>query len=133
MSPVSELIGVGGASLAGYAYLPQIAHLIRERCSAGISRRAFALWFTASILITIHAVLIPAMVFILLGVIQIAATATILIYSARYRGLVCSFHALGESPAAGAVRSPCRERHRRADDGAVDQVHDPHHRRVLSP
>jgi uncharacterized protein with PQ loop repeat len=98
---MSELIGLGGASLAGYAYLPQITHLIRERCSAGISRRAFGLWLLASILITIHAVLLPAPVFILLGAVQIAAISTILMYSARYRGLVCPVHAL--SPARDSL------------------------------
>ena len=91
---MSELIGLTGASLAGYAYLPQITHLIRERCSAGISRRAFALWLIASILMTIHAVLLPAIVFIVLGVVQLGAISTILVYSARYRGMVCPLHAL---------------------------------------
>jgi uncharacterized protein with PQ loop repeat len=101
ISTASELVGLGGASLAGYAYLPQITHLIHERCSAGISRRAFVLWFIASILITIHAVFISAVVFILLGVIQIGATSIIVIYSARYRGMVCPIHAVGALPAPG--------------------------------
>jgi uncharacterized protein with PQ loop repeat len=91
---MSELIGLSGASLAGYAYLPQISHLIRERCSAGISRRAFGLWLLASVLMTIHAVLLPALVFIALGVVQLGAISTILVYSAKYRGLVCPLHAL---------------------------------------
>lgn len=98
---MSELIGLSGASIAGYAYLPQITHLIREQCSAGISRRAFILWFAAPILMTIHALLLPAVVFIVLGVIQIGATSTILVYTARYRGLVCPSHAL--SPARDAL------------------------------
>jgi hypothetical protein len=55
---MSELIGLSGASLAEYAYLPQTPH---ERCSAGISRRASALWLIASILMTIHAVLLQAL------------------------------------------------------------------------
>jgi uncharacterized protein with PQ loop repeat len=90
---MSELIGLSGASLAGYAYLPQIRHLIRERCSAGISRGAFSLWLLASLLMTIHAVLLPATVFVVLGAIQIGAISIILVYSARYRGLVCPTHA----------------------------------------
>ena len=96
---MSELIGLGGASLAGYAYLPQIRHLIHERCSAGISRNAFSLWLFASLLMTVHAVLLPALVFIVLGAIQIGAISVILVYSARYRGLVCPSHA----------RSPARD------------------------
>jgi uncharacterized protein with PQ loop repeat len=91
---MSELIGLSGASLAGYAYLPQIRHLIQERCSAGISRRAFWLWLLASVLVTVHAVLLPALVFIVLGGIQIGAISVILFYSARYRGLVCPLHAV---------------------------------------
>ena len=86
---MSELIGLSGASLAGYAYLPQIRHLIQERCSAGISRHAFLLWLLASVLMTFHAVLLPALVFIVLGGVQIGAISVILFYSARYRGLVC--------------------------------------------
>ena len=89
---MSELIGLTGASLAGYAYLPQITHLIREQCSAGISRSAFTIWLLASVLMTVHAILLPALVFIALGAIQIGAITTILIYSARYRGLVCPIH-----------------------------------------
>ena len=75
---MSELIGLSGASLAGYAYLPQIRHLIQERCSAGISRRAFLLWLLASVLMTVHALLLPALVFIVLGGIQIGAISVIL-------------------------------------------------------
>jgi uncharacterized protein with PQ loop repeat len=96
---MSELIGLSGASLAEYAYLPQIRHLIHERCSAGISRNAFSLWLFASLLMTVHAVLLPALVFIVLGAIQIGAISVILVYSARYRGLVCPSHA----------RSPARD------------------------
>ena len=99
---MSELIGLTGATLAGYAYLPQITHLIREQCSAGISRSAFTIWLLASVLMTAHAILLPAVVFIALGAIQIGAITTILIYSARYRGLVCPTHL--RSPAHDSVR-----------------------------
>ncbi len=102
---MSELIGLSGASLAGYAYLPQITHLIREQCSAGISRSAFAMWFVASILMTIHAVLLPALVFIVLGAVQVAAISTILVFSARYRGLVCPVHALVPSASPPATKA----------------------------
>lgn len=89
-------IGLAGALIAGYAYVPQISHLIRERCSAGISRRAFALWFLASVLVTINAVFIQSVVFTVLGVIQISSTAVICVFSTRYQGQVCSAHASGE-------------------------------------
>ena len=110
---MSELIGLSGASLAGYAYLPQITHLIRQQCSAGISRRAFTLWFVASILMTIHAVLLPALVFIVLGIVQIGAISTILVYSARYRGMVCPLHALNPARDSLGHRPNCKRHGKR--------------------
>lgn len=88
-----NLLGLAGAIIAGYAYIPQITHLIKEKCSAGISRRAFALWLVASILITINAVYIHSVVFTVLGLIQIAATATICVFSLKFEGQTCDFHA----------------------------------------
>lgn len=89
-----NLIGLTGAIIAGSAYAPQIGHLIKERCSAGVSRSAFALWFIASVLITINAIYIEATVFIILGAIQTASTAIIFICSTKYKGQVCPFHQL---------------------------------------
>ena len=36
-SQIVSLLGFIGALLGGYAYLPQIMHMARQRCSAGIS------------------------------------------------------------------------------------------------
>lgn len=88
----SEVIGLSGALLAGYAYLPQITHLVRERCSSGLSERAFSLWLVASLLMTVHAVTIGAVVFVVLGVQQVAATSLIAFYCRLYRGRVCPSH-----------------------------------------
>jgi uncharacterized protein with PQ loop repeat len=88
-----NLIGLTGAVISGCAYIPQIIHLIKERCSAGLSRNAFALWFISSILITINALYIHAVVFIILGFIQMLSTAIIFLYTMRYKGQVCIFHA----------------------------------------
>jgi hypothetical protein len=63
----TELAGFVGAALAGLAYIPQIRHLIRERYSAGLSRVAFGLWLTASILVTSYAVAIGESVVVALG------------------------------------------------------------------
>jgi uncharacterized protein with PQ loop repeat len=90
-----NLIGLTGALIAGYAYLPQIRHLTREHCSAGISRRAFALWFFSSVLVTINALFIQSVVFIVLGIVQISSTAVIYIFSTRYQGRLCPYHASG--------------------------------------
>lgn len=88
----SELLGLGGALLSGYAYLPQISHLVHERCSAGLSERAFLLWLVASGLMTVHAFAIQATVFLLLGFLQLTATALVAYFGRRYRGLACPSH-----------------------------------------
>jgi len=89
---VTQIGGFIGAGLAGAAYIPQISHLIRARCSAGISRLAFGVWLLSSLLITAHAVAIHAGVFIVLGAIQIVATALIMLYAARYKDTSCPIH-----------------------------------------
>ena len=92
MLTATEIAGFAGAGLAGAAYIPQIAHLIRARCSAGISRLAFAVWLLASVLITAHAIAIHAGVFIALGGIQIVATTLIVLCAARYKDTPCPIH-----------------------------------------
>ncbi len=87
-----NLLGLTGAMIAGYAYLPQINHLVKEHCAAGISRSAFALWLVSSVFVTVSAIYIKAAVFIVLGVIQISSTAIIFIYSTKYKNQVCEFH-----------------------------------------
>ncbi|MDE2026732.1 MAG: hypothetical protein KGJ07_09675, partial [Patescibacteria group bacterium] len=71
---ITEIIGMFGAILAGVAYLPQITHLIKEHCSAGISRRAYVLWLISSAAILVHAIAITAIVFIVLLGLQLVAT-----------------------------------------------------------
>jgi hypothetical protein len=80
----TEIAGFVGAGLAAAAYVPQISHLIRTRCSAGISRMAFGAWLVASCLVTARAVAIQDGVFIVLGGTQIVATAVIVVYASRY-------------------------------------------------
>lgn len=93
MTPsATELAGLVGAALAGAAYVPQIWHLIRERCAAGLSRVAFAAWLVAALLVTTHAVAVASVVFITLGAVQVAATALVLVYSTRYAGSSCASH-----------------------------------------
>ena len=89
MLTATEIAGFAGAGLAGAAYIPQISHLIRARCSAGISRLAFELWLLASVLTTARAIAIHAGVFIVLGGIQIVATALIMLYATRYENTPC--------------------------------------------
>jgi uncharacterized protein with PQ loop repeat len=92
MLTTTEIAGFAGAGLAGAAYVPQISHLIRARCSAGISRLAFAVWLLASLLVTVRAIAIHAGVFIVLGGIQIVATTLIVLYATRYKDRPCPVH-----------------------------------------
>ena len=92
MLTATEFAGFAGAGLAGAAYIPQISHLIRARCSAGISRLAFEVWLLASLLITVRAIAIHAGVFIVLGGIEIVATALIVFCAIRYKDTPCPGH-----------------------------------------
>ena len=92
MLTATEIAGFAGAGLAGAAYVPQISHLVRARCSAGISRLAFEVWLLASLLTTARAIAIHAGVFIVLGGIQIVATALIMLCAARYKDTPCPVH-----------------------------------------
>ena len=103
MLTTTEIAGFAGAGLAGAAYVPQISHLIRARCSAGISRLAFEAWLLASVLVTARAIAIGAGVFIALGGIQIVATALITFYAARYKGAPCPVHLPGQPAAKTAT------------------------------
>lgn len=89
MLTTTEIMGFVGAGLAAAAYVPQISQLRRARCSAGISRLAFELWLLASVLTTVRAVAIGAGVFIVLGTIQIAATAVVMRHAIRYQDTPC--------------------------------------------
>src|SRR6266568_4825990 len=107
MMPATEIAGFAGAGLAGAAYVPQISHLIRARCSAGISRLAFGVWLLASILVTARAIAIGAGVFIVLCGIQIVATALIMVCAARYQDTPCPSHLLDQPrPAQPRLRAP---------------------------
>ena len=104
----TEIAGFVGAGLAGAGYVPQISHLIRARCSAGISLLAFGIWLLASFLTTAQAIAIHAGVFIVLGGIQIVATTLIMCNAARYKDKRCPVH-LPRQPGAKTPRRAAPE------------------------
>jgi hypothetical protein len=91
----TQIAGFIGVGLAGAAYVPQIWHLLRVHCSAGISRFGFCLWLGASLLVTTHAIATGAVVFIVLGGVQIVATTLILLYATKYASSYCGSHGPG--------------------------------------
>jgi len=113
MLTATQIGGFVGAGLAGAAYVPQISHLIRARCSAGISQLAFRVWLLASVLTAARAVAIGDGVFIVLGGIQIVATALIMVCAARYQDTPCPVHLPGQPAATTATGTGTRRERRR--------------------
>lgn len=106
---VFELLGFGGISIGVLAYVPQVVHLAREHCSAGVSGRAWTMWLTSSVLIGALALHRHDPVFIALQASSLTSAAVIVLLTHRYRGMVCEAHAhLGAN--AGAGRGRARDR-----------------------
>ena len=93
-----ETLGVAGIVISMLAYVPQVVHLGRQHCSAGISRRAWAMWLVSSLLVGTLAVHRGDAVFILLQLSTLTSAAVILTLAQRYRGMVCEVHALRYQP-----------------------------------
>jgi uncharacterized protein with PQ loop repeat len=89
---ILNLSGFIGTGLVVIAYAPQIRHLIKEHCSAGISIVAYSLWFASAILFLIHATIIWDVVFISVQVVNLIATCIIMIYWKKYQQQMCSTH-----------------------------------------
>jgi lipid-A-disaccharide synthase-like uncharacterized protein len=90
---VFETFGIAGIAIAMLAYVPQVVHLGREHCSAGVSRRAWVMWLVSSVLVGSLAIHRGDLVFILLQVSSMTSAAVILFLAYRYRGMVCAYHA----------------------------------------
>jgi lipid-A-disaccharide synthase-like uncharacterized protein len=95
---VFEALGVAGIVISMLAYVPQVIHLGRQHCAAGISRRAWAMWLLSSLLVGTLAVHRGDVVFMLLQLSTLMSAAVILTLAQRYRGMVCEAHALRFRP-----------------------------------
>jgi lipid-A-disaccharide synthase-like uncharacterized protein len=94
---VFELLGMVGIGISVAAYVPQIVHLAKEHCSAGVSGRAWAMWVVSSLLIGTLAVYRGDPVFMALQASSLLSAGTILFFARKYRGGVCPIHATGMS------------------------------------
>jgi uncharacterized protein with PQ loop repeat len=92
MKSVFEVLGMVGIGLSVVAYLPQMTHLAREHCSAGISIRAWRMWLASSLLVGTLALYRHDYVFISLAATSLGSSATILFMARRYRGMACATH-----------------------------------------
>ncbi len=89
---ITEILGFAGTGLVVVGYIPQVVHLLRERCTAGLSIRAFSLWCVASLLFLIHAAVIRDVVFVGVQTVNLVAGGLIVGFCKRFEGEVCPFH-----------------------------------------
>lgn len=89
---VSQILGFLGALIVAIGYIPQIVHIAREGCSAGVSVKAWLLWLLASILVFSHAFAVLDGVFIALQAVNIVAIITIIVLAKRFERRVCKAH-----------------------------------------
>ncbi len=85
-------IGLVGTILCALAYLPQIIHLIRERCAAGLSVWAYVMWVVASGCLLTYAVAIRDPVFVALQGYHLIAATLICFFSKKYERSLCDEH-----------------------------------------
>lgn len=86
------MLGVLGIAISAVAYVPQVLHLARERCSAGVSSRAWGMWLASSVLVGVVAVRRRDPIFILLQLCTFISAVLILGLARRYRGMRCGSH-----------------------------------------
>lgn len=89
-----EFLGFVGAVMVAVGYVPQIRHLAREHCSAGVSIAAWQVWLLSSVLIFSHALEVFDLVFITLQTVHIVAIILIISLAKRYNGMTCEVHRL---------------------------------------
>jgi uncharacterized protein with PQ loop repeat len=89
---LSQLLGFLGTGIVAAAYIPQIHHLVKEHCSAGISMNAYALWGVASTLFLIHAAMIRDVVFVFAQIVNLVAILAIVICVRKYERQMCLTH-----------------------------------------
>lgn len=92
MRPIFETLGIIGIGLSVVAYLPQVVHLTKEHCSAGISVRAWSLWLASSVLVGALAVYREDFVFIGLAASSLASSTAVLVLARKHRYMACETH-----------------------------------------
>jgi len=88
----SQIVGFTGVALNLFGYLPQVVHLIRQQCSAGISVQAYLVWLSAAVLLLSHALVTYDGVFIALQTLGAVLDLTVVFFAIRYRGQTCPLH-----------------------------------------
>lgn len=84
-----QWLGYGGTTLVVVAYLPQVRHLARKQCSAGLSAWAYSMWAASALLLLVYAIRLGDSVFIALQSYQLFAALLICFYCRKYRHSPC--------------------------------------------
>ena len=87
MALIIQIVALLATIVVAIGYLPQIVHLWKEHCSAGISISAWVCWVLASILFYSHAISIMDPVFITLLSVQLIAQLAIVALTRKYQGM----------------------------------------------
>jgi len=88
-----EILGVIGIAISVAAYVPQVTHMAREHCSAGVSSRAWTMWLASGLLVGLLAVQRGDLVFMLLQLSSLTSAAVIVLLARRFKGMACATHA----------------------------------------
>ncbi len=99
-------LGYAGTTLVILAYLPQIYHLLKEHCSAGLCVRAYLMWVAASLCLLSYAVIQRDGVFIALQGYQLLSTSLICFYCKKYEHNLCEDHVGAPGQPAAATEGP---------------------------
>lgn len=87
-----QWLGFLGTGLVIVAYVPQVAHLLRARCAAGVSLWAYLVWSVSAALLLGYAITTRDPVFVVLQAYQLLALALIYLLSRRHQGQLCDVH-----------------------------------------
>lgn len=103
MSDLFQWLGFAGIALSCLAYLPQVVHVVKEHCAAGVSVRAWTMWLVAGLLLGARAVRKGDTVFSVLQAVNVVAAGTIAALGQRYRCGRCSAHRHWAGPSVQGV------------------------------
>jgi lipid-A-disaccharide synthase-like uncharacterized protein len=86
-----QMIGWVGTALVVIAYLPQIYHLLVQKCAWGISILTWVIWLIGSLMLLVYCILRVDLLFIVVQSINITAIGTT-IFLARRSNRICPHH-----------------------------------------
>jgi lipid-A-disaccharide synthase-like uncharacterized protein len=89
--PLEQVIGWVGTALVVVAYLPQIYHLLVQKCAWGISILTWVIWLVGSLLLLSYCILRRDLLFTVVQSINITAIVTT-IFLARRSNSICPYH-----------------------------------------